>query len=168
MNLPFLEENCFVLFLRIHVFGEIPKKEHVFGKKPKLESIFGKVEVLEKSWRSHMRKKDYKGRCEKRVLNKCKTLFKSYDPIQSAYADILESNMNVAEIQCNVPLDGEEMEEYMTDFLCTLLNGEMMVRECVERKHLGKPKTIKLLDGSRQFWSKRGCKDWGIVVDAAE
>lgn len=47
-------------------------------------------------------KKDDKGRCEKRVLSKCKTVFKSYDPIQSAYADILESNMNIAEIQCNI------------------------------------------------------------------
>lgn len=37
-----------------------------------------------------MRKKNYKGRCEKRILPKCKTVFKSYDPIQNAYADILE------------------------------------------------------------------------------
>ena len=45
-----------------------------------------------------MRKKNYKGRCEKRILPKCKTVFKSYDPIQNAYADILESNPDVVEI----------------------------------------------------------------------
>ena len=115
-----------------------------------------------------MRKKDFKGRCEKRVLGKCKTLFKSYDPIQSAYADILDANNDVAEIQCNIPLDDADMGEYMTDFLCIMANGDLMVRECVERKHLGKPKTMKLLDGSRSYWANRGCVDWGIVVDAAE
>ena len=34
-----------------------------------------------------MRKKNFKGRCEKRILSKCERLFKSYDPIQNAYAD---------------------------------------------------------------------------------
>ena len=38
-----------------------------------------------------MRKKNFKGRCEKRILSKCERLFKSYDPIQNAYADILEA-----------------------------------------------------------------------------
>ena len=74
-----------------------------------------------------MRKKDYKGRCEKRVLDKCNSLFKSYDPIQSAYANILVKNKDVAEIQCNVPLDGEVCEEYMSDFLCVMQSGDMMV-----------------------------------------
>ena len=41
-----------------------------------------------------MRKKNFKGRCEKRILSKCEKLFKSYDPIQNAYADILEANPN--------------------------------------------------------------------------
>ena len=115
-----------------------------------------------------MRKKDYKGRCEKRVLDKCNSLFKSYDPIQSAYANILVKNKDVAEIQCNVPLDGENCSEYMSDFVCVMVNGDLMVRECVSRAHLTKPMTLKLLDNSRTYWLRRGVTDWGLVVDAAE
>ena len=33
-----------------------------------------------------MRKKNYKGRCEKQTLEKFTTICKTYDPIQSAYA----------------------------------------------------------------------------------
>ena len=91
-----------------------------------------------------MRKKNYKGRCEKRILPKCKTVFKSYDPIQNAYADILESNPDVVEIQCNVELEGQDSENYTSDFICVLSNGELMVRECVNRSHLSKPLTMKL------------------------
>lgn len=40
-----------------------------------------------------------------------------------------------------------------------------MVRECVYRKHLTKPLTIKLLDASRKFWLERGVIDWKIVVE---
>lgn len=36
-----------------------------------------------------MRKKNYKGRCEKRKLPKCEEVCKTYDEIQSAYADML-------------------------------------------------------------------------------
>ena len=51
-----------------------------------------------------MRKKNFKGRCKKRILSKCERLFKSYDPIQNAYADILEANLNIDAIHCNVEL----------------------------------------------------------------
>ena len=39
-----------------------------------------------------MRKKNYKGRCEKRVLSKCKGICRTYDALQYAYADMLEEN----------------------------------------------------------------------------
>ena len=115
-----------------------------------------------------MRKKEYKGRCEKRILQKCNTVFKSYSPIQSAYANILVKNKDIAEIQCNVPLDGEVCEEYMSDFLCVMQSGDMIVRECVSRAHITKPMTVKMLDMSRTYWLRHGVSDWGIVVDAAE
>ena len=37
-----------------------------------------------------MRKKDYKGRCEKQMIEKCKTVCKTYDPIQAAYCTIVK------------------------------------------------------------------------------
>ncbi len=36
-----------------------------------------------------MRKKNFKGRCEKRVLGKCVEVCRTYDAIQYAYADLL-------------------------------------------------------------------------------
>ena len=45
-----------------------------------------------------MRKKNYKGRCEKKTIDKCKTVCKTYDPIQSAYVYILDDRNDVAEI----------------------------------------------------------------------
>lgn len=47
-----------------------------------------------------MRKQNYKGRCEKRTLSKCEEVCKTYDPIQNAYADVLEQNLVIEEIRC--------------------------------------------------------------------
>ena len=112
-----------------------------------------------------MRKKGFKSRCEKRVLGKSKEVCRTYDAIQYACADWLQNDDSVQEIRCNVPLDGSE---YTTDFLCVKTDGDLMVRECVQRKYLLKPMTGKLLDMSRTYWMKRGVEDWGLVIDAAE
>lgn len=53
----------------------------------------------------------------------------------------------------------------MSDFLCTKTNNEKMVRECVQRKHLMKPLTVKLLDISRDYWLEQGIEDWGLVIN---
>ena len=112
-----------------------------------------------------MRKKNFKGRCEKRVIPKCNDVCRTYDPIQSAYADMLAADDAIQEIRCNVLLDGLEVGEYTTDFLCVKTDGDLMVRECVFRKHLTKPLTIKLLDASKEYWLRHGVTDWGLVID---
>ena len=114
-----------------------------------------------------MRKKTYKGRCEKRSLEKFTTICKTYDPIQSAYANILVKNKDIAEVRCNVVLD-DDCSGYMTDFICMKTNGDLMVRECISTKLLEKPLSMKLLDMSRTYWMRHGVTDWGIVVDAVE
>ena len=81
-----------------------------------------------------MIKKNYKGRCIKKSVEKSKEVCKIYNDIQLAYLDILHSKDDVIDIQCNVSLVGDETEEYCTDFLCRKLNGNLMVRECVFRK----------------------------------
>lgn len=113
-----------------------------------------------------MRKKNYKGRCEKRTLSKCKEVCKTYDAIQAAYAEVLQECDEVKEIRCNVLLDGLEIGGYTSDFVCVKLNGDLMVRECVFRKFLMKPMTVKLLDASREYWLNHGVSDWGLVIDA--
>lgn len=112
-----------------------------------------------------MRKRGYKGRCEKRMLSKCQEVCRTYDAIQYAYADILESCGEIKEIRCNVILKGLPDGEYTSDFVCTKSDDNLMVRECVQRKHLIKPLTVKLLDASREYWISHGVTDWGIVID---
>ena len=43
-----------------------------------------------------MRKKGFKGRFEKRMIGKCKTVCRTYDPLQSAYADLLQEDENIS------------------------------------------------------------------------
>ena len=88
-----------------------------------------------------MRKKNYKGRCERQSLEKFTTICKTYDPIQTAYANILVENKDISEVRCNVILDGE-CSEYMTDFVCKKTDGDLMVRECIATKLLEKPLSI--------------------------
>lgn len=115
-----------------------------------------------------MRKKGYKGRCEKKSLSKCKEVCRTYDPLQSKYADMLEESPDIQEIRCNVLLEGLTEGEYTSDFVCTKENGDLMVRECVQRNRITKPMNVKLLDASREYWLKRGVADWGLVINAEE
>lgn len=125
------------------------------------ETLSGRIERL-----NPMRKKNYKGRCVKKSVSKSKDVCRSYDDIQLAYLDVLQNDENIQEIQCNVPLEGNEVDGYMSDFLCLTVDNDLIVRECVFRKHLLKPMTVKLLDMSRMYWAKRGVADWGLVIDA--
>ncbi|MCD8015933.1 MAG: hypothetical protein LUG99_22805 [Lachnospiraceae bacterium] len=115
-----------------------------------------------------MRKANYKGRCTKRKLSKCKDICRTYSDLQLTYSQLLEESEDIAEIRCNVPLEGLPEGDYTSDFVCRTTDGDLIVRECVERKHLTKPLTVKLLDASRNYWQNHGVigKAWGIVTDA--
>lgn len=115
-----------------------------------------------------MQKKDFKGRCEKRTLKKCKEVCRTYNAIQFAYADVLQESQAVKEIRCNVLLEGLAIGEYTSDFVCVKADGDLMVRECVFRKAIMKPMTVKLLDASREYWLRHGVTDWGLVIDEEE
>ena len=121
------------------------------------ESVFGKWET----WQDI----PHAGRCEKRTIGKCTEVCRTYDAIQYAYADLLQASDEVKEIRCNVLLDGLDVGEYTSDFVCTKVDGDLMVRECVFRKFLMKPLTVKLLDASRDYWLRHGVTDWGMVID---
>ena len=96
-----------------------------------------------------MQRKDYKGRCEKRKLGKAKEVCRFYSDIQSA----------------NAPMEGLALGDYTSDFLCKLADSTYMVRECVQRKFLTKPKTYRELEVSRDYWRKHGIDNWGLVID---
>ena len=110
-----------------------------------------------------MRKKNFKGRCEKRMIGKYTEVCRTYDVIQYAYADLLQGSDEIKEIRCNVLLDGFDVGEYTSAFVCTKVDGDLMVRECVFRKFLMKPLTVKLLDASREYWLRHGVTDWGGI-----
>ena len=65
-------------------------------------------------------------------------------------------------------LAGLDIGEYTSDFVCVKSDNDLMVRECVFRKYLMKPLTVKLLDASREYWLRRGVSDWGLVIDEEE
>ena len=113
-----------------------------------------------------MKKVDYKGRCIKRKLDKCKEVCRSYSEMQDDYSRFLQVDDNVIEFQCNVRLtDDPETDHYTSDFVIKLVDGTIRVRECVYRKNLERPSTARLLDLSKNYWLSKGVSDWGLVVD---
>lgn len=75
-----------------------------------------------------MRKKTTKGRCEKRILEKCIGVCKTYSPIQSAFALILQEKATIKEFRTNVPLEDDALG-YTTDFVAETTTGNILVRE---------------------------------------
>ena len=112
-----------------------------------------------------MRKLHYKGRCTKRKLSKCKDVCRTYDRIQTAFADWLQDNTDIITFECNVKIENNSEDQYTSDFYAEKRDGTRMVRECVWRKNLSRPTTAKLLDISRNYWLARGIENWGIVIE---
>ena len=115
-----------------------------------------------------MRRKNIKDRCEKNHFSKCPEVCKTYDSVQTAYAKRLQTQEDIAEFRCNVPFEvdeGNELERYTSDFVCVKGDGEIMVRECLWRKNITRPKAARLLDASKNYWLERGVTDWGLVVN---
>ena len=112
-----------------------------------------------------MYSKNYKGRCDKRKIDKCKDVIRCYDSIMTAYVNQLEKDDDVVEVRVNVSLDDFPLGEFTTDFVCTLKDGSIRVRECVFRDKVAHPIVAKKLDASRAYWLKRGVENWGLVVD---
>ncbi len=112
-----------------------------------------------------MKKINYKGRCEKRKVSKCKEVCKSYSKIQTAFIDVLEKDPEIVAFECNVKLSSVADGIYSTDFVAEKADGTKMVRECVWRVNLTRPSYTRLLDISRNYWLSQGVEDWGIVIE---
>ena len=102
-------------------------------------------------------------------MSKCaEGVARTYNAIESSYAEMLQESPDIKEFRCQVLLKGLEIGEYCSDFVATKVDGDLRVRKCVYRKDLRKLKTAKLLDASRNYWRRRGVEDWGIVVEKKE
>lgn len=144
---------------------DFPKSVPKFAIFPEIGKITPFSGNREKKECLSMMRKNPKCKCEKRSVTKAASVCRLYSKLQSAYLDILQKMDSIETIQCNVPLDGLSVGAYTSDFLCKCKDGSFLVRECVERKFLAKPMTIALLDASRDFWTKRGISNWGIVTN---
>lgn len=111
-----------------------------------------------------MQLKNVKVRCIKQSLPHFEDVVKTYSPLQQAAAKLLSDNSDFESIACNVESITVDGITYTTDFVCKKKDGSITVFECVYRKHLTKPKTVKLLDASQAFWLGRGAT-WGIIVE---
>lgn len=133
---------------------------------------FGKI--LGTSWedfgkpeRSDMRKEKYKGRAEKRMVEKCVGLCVTYDGLHKKLTDMLSKDGAIKEFRCNVLMEGAG---YTSDVVATAGDGHLIVYECVYRKTLIRPSVGKLLDMSRDYWLEHGVlkEDWRLVIDGEE
>ena len=91
-----------------------------------------------------MRKRDPKTRCTKRRSPKCKEILRLYDKVMIAYADLLDGDQNITEYQCCVPFEDDIAGDMVTDFVATRKDGSVLIRECVLRTKLLKPRTVRL------------------------
>lgn len=118
-----------------------------------------------------MQIKNIKTRVTKMKLSKC-GVCRVYSDIAYRYALALEENEAVENFSCNVELEGvligKEPKAYTTDFYITYTDGTVGVRECVSRDKICKPKNIRLLDASKEFWETKGVYNWGIVINKEE
>ena len=114
-----------------------------------------------------MRNKTIKKRCTKQSLPKFEGVCKTFDELQAAAAVYLSELEDIETIRSNVDSALVDGTQYTTDFVCEKQNGDIVACECVYRKHLMKPLTLKLLDASRSFWLSRGVTDWRLIVDEA-
>ncbi len=71
-----------------------------------------------------MRKVNYKGRCTKRKLSKCKDVCRTFDEIQLKVADMLQANDDIKAFRCNVCLEGVENNLYMSDLVAEKSDGK--------------------------------------------
>lgn len=109
--------------------------------------------------------KNIKTKCTKQNTSKSEGICRTYSMIAEAYVNILEEDNDIITYTTNVLMANLEVGEYTTDFLCTKANGQQMIRECIDRTNLLRPKNALLLDYSRNYWKSRGIDNWGIVTN---
>lgn len=88
-----------------------------------------------------MRKLHYKGRCTKRRLSKCKDICRTYDAIQTLFAEWLQENDEIACFQCNVKIENDSEDQYTSDFYAELFYPARQTRHIESSSHPKKVRT---------------------------
>ena len=119
--------------------------------------------VIRRKKKITLKNKNFKGRCEKRTFGKCKEVCKTYNPIQAAYAEMLQEDITIEKFNCNVPLDGLEIGDYTSDFVCTRTNGEIIVPQALAKaKDTDFARRIKRVLAEPRYFRLRGGYRCGI------
>ena len=106
----------------------------IFKSGEKIGKLLGKFQDKTKG-DYEMRKLHYKGRCVKRSLSKCKDICRTYDKIQTAFADWLQENDDIISFQCNVKIENSSEDPYTSDFYAVKRDGTKLV-SCKAQNHL--------------------------------
>lgn len=116
-----------------------------------------------------MRNRNTNVKCIRVSSKKSDKVCRCYSDIQLKYLELIEENDKIVKVELNVKLSIPSIKEsYSTDFLLTLDDGKVRIRECVYKKQLLRPTVVKLLDLSRNYWLSKGYSDWGIVINESE
>ena len=111
-----------------------------------------------------MRNSKTNGKTLKKALSKCKKRFIAYSDTQYKYADYLEADIQIIDIQANIKLNGFPLgDSYTTDFFCKKADNTFIAIETIDKKHLLKPMHLKLLENSRHYWISRDV-EWKLII----
>ena len=114
--------------------------------------------------KNHTRVSVIRSKFKKSIDGTCRL----YSPLQKKFAELLDADENVASFETNVVVEGLDGDEiYTTDFVVNYKNETTKVWECVFRRHITKPKTMRMLSLSKNYWTKKGCQ-WGLVTEVTE
>ena len=108
-------------------------------------------------------------KCIRVSSKKSDKVCRCYSDLQLKYLELIEEDDKIVKVELNVKLSISSIEEsYSTDFLITLDDETVRIRECVYKKQLLRPTAVKLLDLSRNYWLSKGYSDWGIIINEKE
>lgn len=111
---------------------------------------------------------------------KNKDLVSVYTALAKQYAMLLEENEQVQSYQTNVPLEewreaidlsgirtDYQKQEWTTDFVICLTDGQVQVREIAEGQVFSLS-TAEKLELSRRYWKSRYVEDWKFMFERKE
>ena len=114
-----------------------------------MESAFRNMRNI----RNHTRTSVIKVKFSKAVNGVCKL----YSSLQRKLAERFENDDSVETYEANVKVDELPIDgTFTTDFLVKFNDGSLKAYECILRRHLTKPMSMKLLSLSRTHWIKKG------------
>ncbi len=113
-----------------------------------------------------MRRKGYRGvGCVKRSFSRCKDVCRTYDKIQTAFAEELQNDESIVSFECNVLMENGKENQYTTDFVAlkndqTRMDGEAKSVFPTDDS-LFKMLYLAMMDITKKWTGRR--QDWSVI-----